>query len=1072
MAYYQIFTEFGQFNLDAVVQPLSKNYLNIDNQFGNQGDSQTDPTNYYGFPYIVIKQIELKVLTSPNSIGSASTLPLSNWNNGGNFFDENLGDGVTTNGNPIFELRGHTTSGGKITLPTNTITFGRFDRNTTFGIGGFKAENTLVIEGATSDADGNFFINVDWDTLTGTFGTPQATSGYTPQPFGKSNFMLHDFKGNSADGDATILTFLGDFASKFPEGDSQGKGTFVISGEPTTGTDATQCAIGLQSGSYPIIGLDFVPLDLSNLVLNATDNSNPILPFFSVGQAVYKYEDKVDVTLKNHNVVWSNGAYNGESSAISYGSRFLPNFGITFWNDLINQYGGTGFQEYELDILDNNRLDSQMKIAGIGASIFGWAWSVVMDSGYVENTSLFVGLTNGSQAIEISVSNRITYIGGNARYGKYGSVDVDIAPTQGGVGTFQNTYTFSPLGTTQRADVEIPFPTLNTNNEAISIGKNSFPDDYDRIDAIITDPFYSGLATPLLNGGTLEIIGLTIFPEPVSATNGRWASAGTCALNLSGFGSSSNSLELKYFKSTTNLYGYGVTTFEPTSFVNATGFSSLLKGAFGSRSIDQFVLGNTEAGKGAGKDFFADNNFVDFLFGTQAQFNTSGTFNMSNGDIQMGEGTVNNPIVFDLSKFTGSTTSFVNTLIQIDFLSDNYGTSNEQYTIQFDSPTSNLDTFSWGWQLVNLPSVEQVRYIVDANYTTSTFGGGNVLISGLNDCTAINLGGAKISGLEFASLPNCTLFLLAGNSLPATDPINGGLSEVIVDINNQGTSNGTLQYSNQTTGAVPVGSICQTAYDNLIARGWTITGSAPSTPPPSSFNNTLNFSGADSYSSTIGFDTYNPANQLVSKTYNLVPNANAFDSIYYYPPAQQEYADANSVSITLPSWVTETGRTFIDVASQPINSTTSSFYTAIKIDIEITGNSSNTTDSVTSTETTTPIEIDISLVRAVIYHSNFAGSFSPTSFGLVGTFTGNTTETTTLTVTGTAGDTVGSITSSLVNNNVQTGRDIISAGNIVGLPATVGDTITIGLILTVPNQRRSRQITTSLKAITFEAFDL
>ena len=49
--------------------------------------------------------------------------------------------------------------------------------------------------------------------------------------------------------------------------------------------------------------------------------------------------------------------------------------------------------------------------------------------------------------------------------------------------------------------------------------------------------------------------------------------------------------------------------------------------------------------------------------------------------------------------------------------------------------------------------------------------------------------------------------------------------------------------------------------------------------------------------------------------------------------------------------------------------------------------------------------------------------------------------------------------------------DVLSVESVTGLPATVGDTIEIRLRLTIPEQRNDRTITTTAKAITFQAFD-
>lgn len=60
------------------------------------------------------------------------------------------------------------------------------------------------------------------------------------------------------------------------------------------------------------------------------------------------------------------------------------------------------------------------------------------------------------------------------------------------------------------------------------------------------------------------------------------------------------------------------------------------------------------------------------------------------------------------------------------------------------------------------------------------------------------------------------------NNLPTVD-----LDSIIVALDNNGTTFGNLDYSNQTGGASPSIGGSGVAYGNLIAKGWTITGNVP-----------------------------------------------------------------------------------------------------------------------------------------------------------------------------------------------------------------------------------------------------
>ena len=53
------------------------------------------------------------------------------------------------------------------------------------------------------------------------------------------------------------------------------------------------------------------------------------------------------------------------------------------------------------------------------------------------------------------------------------------------------------------------------------------------------------------------------------------------------------------------------------------------------------------------------------------------------------------------------------------------------------------------------------------------------------------------------------------------------LDSIIVELDNNGLTNGNLDYSNQTGGASPSIGVSGLAYNNLILKGWTVTGNVP-----------------------------------------------------------------------------------------------------------------------------------------------------------------------------------------------------------------------------------------------------
>lgn len=72
------------------------------------------------------------------------------------------------------------------------------------------------------------------------------------------------------------------------------------------------------------------------------------------------------------------------------------------------------------------------------------------------------------------------------------------------------------------------------------------------------------------------------------------------------------------------------------------------------------------------------------------------------------------------------------------------------------------------------------------------------------------------------TLPLVSILEVQDNDLPSVD-----LDTIIVALDNNGLINGTLDYSNQTGGASPNIGVSGVAYNDLIAKGWTVTGNVP-----------------------------------------------------------------------------------------------------------------------------------------------------------------------------------------------------------------------------------------------------
>ena len=80
----------------------------------------------------------------------------------------------------------------------------------------------------------------------------------------------------------------------------------------------------------------------------------------------------------------------------------------------------------------------------------------------------------------------------------------------------------------------------------------------------------------------------------------------------------------------------------------------------------------------------------------------------------------------------------------------------------------------------------------------------------------------NLTNISLGTLPLVDNFQVNGNDLATVD-----LDAIIVALDNNGLTNGTLDYDNQTGGASPNVGVSGTAYTNLQAKGWTILGNVP-----------------------------------------------------------------------------------------------------------------------------------------------------------------------------------------------------------------------------------------------------
>lgn len=112
-----------------------------------------------------------------------------------------------------------------------------------------------------------------------------------------------------------------------------------------------------------------------------------------------------------------------------------------------------------------------------------------------------------------------------------------------------------------------------------------------------------------------------------------------------------------------------------------------------------------------------------------------------------------------------------------------------------------------------------------ANYTYSNNQHIPFLINIINSETyelviGLDLASNELTAVDVSRFKNLTSLDISDNLLPAEE-----LNKVLIELDNFGKLNGTLDYANNL--GLPNSLEAQEAYNNLIAKGWIITGAAP-----------------------------------------------------------------------------------------------------------------------------------------------------------------------------------------------------------------------------------------------------
>jgi len=119
-----------------------------------------------------------------------------------------------------------------------------------------------------------------------------------------------------------------------------------------------------------------------------------------------------------------------------------------------------------------------------------------------------------------------------------------------------------------------------------------------------------------------------------------------------------------------------------------------------------------------------------------------------------------------------------------------------------------------------LPQLQSVQLV---NSSTAIPPPCSLTFNGVVNLTQIIFQNYNMTNLNLTSaLPSVSNVLVNDNNLPSAD-----LDNIIVTLDNNGLTGGILDYSNQTGGASPNIGVSGLAYNNLITKGWTVTGNVP-----------------------------------------------------------------------------------------------------------------------------------------------------------------------------------------------------------------------------------------------------
>lgn len=432
---------------------------------------------------------------------------------------------------------------------------------------------------------------------------------------------------------------------------------------------------------------------------------------------------------------------------------------------------------------------------------------------------LFTATTNAPPTINYRYSSVIPNNSNTAEYQT--DVVTTSSPTTGLSYGCRLPETGNPTAT-ETYDAVVILPIAFVDNQTVIVGSQSATTP-NRISSFYCDDLATAVQDKITS---LTINGLTITlnrDEPTNIFNESFSPIGLYNRNFKGIKSIDNISINEFNINSITINGGGVNYVRPYGSVAIFNFSGVQDGG----NLNTIKFTNCNFHKTTVPFTFNINNrILESLFGDGVYFQTATTFTdcvfglANNGSNPILEGEFNifqeNSVTYPngVPALLGSC-EFIN----VDF------TISLDYHIKLNSTYNGVGLTLTSLLIDNCRLMRQLECIASPTVipppTTLTIR--NNTNFGI---TTLIFENHNITTFNASNNPDLRSISLKGNALNSAQ-----MDSLIIYADNQGINNGVLDYSNQTNSDSPT-SASTTAYENLVTKGWNISGN----PPPLSVN--------------------------------------------------------------------------------------------------------------------------------------------------------------------------------------------------------------------------------------------